>query len=129
MPFIHNDLEEVCMKIPLSYDRNIAPICILRKTLYGLKQSLVACFERFNRTLVSTGYQQNNSLVQQELWHSIVYVDDKIVTGNGHEGRPRLGQHLKYFLGIGVAWSKQGIFVSPILNRSIQLIFWRTLGK
>ena len=54
----------------------------------------------------------------------LVYVDDIIVTGDDEEEQQRLAQHLakefeiktlgklKYFLGIEVAHSRKGIFIS-----------------
>ena len=54
----------------------------------------------------------------------IIYVDDMIITGNDKEEISSLQKHLatefemknlgglKYFLGIEVAWSNQGIFLS-----------------
>lgn len=77
------------------------------------------------------GYRQSNSdhtflfkHRQSKVTALIVYVDDMIITGDDAEEISRLQEQLstefemknlgglKYFLGIEVAWSKMGIFLS-----------------
>jgi hypothetical protein len=77
------------------------------------------------------GFQQSNSdhtlflkRRQGKITALIIYVDDMIITGDDSEEIYRLEKHLamefemknlgglKYFLGIEVARSKQGIFLS-----------------
>jgi len=106
-------------------------VCKLRKSIYGLKQSPRAWFDRFSSVLKVKGYKQ--SLSDHTIFVSrrnnlitiiIVYVDDIIVTGNDTNEIDRikvalnrefevkdLGK-LKYFLGMEVARSKDGIYVS-----------------
>ena len=58
--FLHGDLkEEVYMEIPPGYSNfEIAgKICKLKKSLYGLKQSPRAWFDRFRRSLCSMSYK------------------------------------------------------------------------
>lgn len=106
-------------------------VCRLRKSLYGLKQSPRAWFGRFTKFMKSIAYKQSNSDHalflkgnKKTITALIVYVDDMIVTGNDHEEKEALQihlaqefemkslGHLKYFLGIEVSRSKEGIFLS-----------------
>ncbi|RVW66512.1 Retrovirus-related Pol polyprotein from transposon RE1 [Vitis vinifera] len=132
--FLHGELEEeIYMEVPPGYDNNLAAhtVCKLKKALYGLKQSPRAWFGRFARVMITMGYRQSQGDHTLFIKHSssgkltalLVYVDDIIVTGNDEE-RQVLNQclakefeikalgRLKYFLGIEVAHSKQGIFIS-----------------
>ncbi|WKA06512.1 hypothetical protein VitviT2T_024408 [Vitis vinifera] len=106
--FLHDELsEEVYMDLPLGCmvsEKQCQKVCKLKKSLYRLKQSSRAWFERIT-TL-------------------IVYVDDMVVTGNDPEERKALQNYLsrefemkdlgplKYFLGIEVSRSSEGIFLS-----------------
>lgn len=61
--FLHGDLEEeVYMEPPLGFDGKYGPdkICRLKKTLYGLKQSLRAWFGRFTEAIMQFGYKQSH---------------------------------------------------------------------
>ena len=103
----------------------------MKKSLYGLKQSPRAWFDRFSKVLKSEGYKQSLSdhtmFVKTEGKRRcilIVYVDDIILTGDHIDEMSRikvaLGKEfevkdlgdLKYFLGMEVARSKKGIYVS-----------------
>ncbi|RVW27716.1 Retrovirus-related Pol polyprotein from transposon RE1 [Vitis vinifera] len=106
--FLHGDLdEEIYMNIPPGFEENTGnKVCKLKKALYGLKQSPRAWFGRFAKVMKESGYKQSQ------------------VTGNDerekHEVKQRLATEfeikelgkLKYFLGIEVAYSTQGIFIS-----------------
>ena len=112
--------------------KNIIPtVCKLNKSLYGLKQSPRAWFDRFSKVLKSEGYKQGLSdhtmFVKTDGRRRcilIVYVDDIILTGDHVDEIARikvaLGKEfevkdlgdLKYFLGMEVARSKKGIYVS-----------------
>ena len=106
-------------------------VCKLKKALYGLKQSPRAWFGRFTLAMKTTGYQQSNADHTLFVKHKdgkvtvlIVYVDDMILTGDDSEEMKTLQEYLsaefemkdlgqlKYFLGIEVARSKQGISLS-----------------
>ncbi|RVW73201.1 Retrovirus-related Pol polyprotein from transposon RE1 [Vitis vinifera] len=106
-------------------------VCKLKKSLYGLKQSPRAWFGRFTKSMRAFGYHQSNSdhtlfLKKQhgKITALIVYVDDMVVTGNDPEERKALQNYLsrefemkdlgplKYFLGIEVSRSSEGIFLS-----------------
>jgi hypothetical protein len=131
--FLHGDLkEEVYMDIPPGYmSSSTGIVCRLQRALYGLKQSPRAWFGRFSMAMRKYGFQQSNSdhtlflkRRQGKITALIIYVDDMIITGDDSEEIYRLEKHLamefemknlgglKYFLGIEVARSKQGIFLS-----------------
>ena len=133
--FLHGDLEEeVYMEQPPGFvaqgESNLA--CKLRRSLYDLKQSPRAWFRKFSNIV------QNFGLKRSEADHSIfycltspgkcvyliVYVDDIVITGNDAGKISQLKEHLchhfqtkdlgnlKYFLGIEVAQSKEGVVIS-----------------
>ena len=132
--FLYGDLEEeVYMDIPPGYTASSKAkiACKLQRALYGLKQSPRAWFGRFSSAMRKYGFQQSNSDHTLFLKHRlgkvtalIVYVDDMIITGDDAEEISRLQEQLstefemknlgglKYFLGIEVARSRQGIFLS-----------------
>ena len=61
--FLHGDLkEEVYMEIPpgLNTAETEGKVLRLRKSLYGLKQSPRAWFDRFKRAMLAMGYKQCN---------------------------------------------------------------------
>lgn len=147
--FLHGELEEeIYMDIPPGFGINLKgnKVCKLKKALYGLKQSPRAWFGRFARVMLSMGYKQSQGDHTLFIKHSasggvtalLVYVDDIIVTGNDEKEKLRLKQQLaeefeikelgqlKYFLGIEVAHSKQGIFIS---QRKYVLDLLKETGK
>jgi hypothetical protein len=122
--FLHGDLqEEVYMHIPPGFETSQTTRKVLRlhRSLYGLKQSPRAWFDRFRRAVLKKGYHQSNA--NHTLFYKrnvgnitilIVYVDDIIITGDDHEEISHLKKHLaqefevkdlghlRYFLGIEV---------------------------
>ncbi|KAK2354846.1 putative mitochondrial protein [Trifolium repens] len=133
--FLHGELEEeIYMDVPPGYreDMTANAVCRLKKALYGLKQSPRAWFGRFTKVMVGLGFKQSQGDHTLFVKHSesggvtvlLVYVDDIIVTGDDEEEQQMLAQHLakefeiktlgklKYFLGIEVAHSRKGIFIS-----------------
>lgn len=133
--FLNGDLsEEVYMDIPPGFKTNLTEgkVCKLRKTIYGLRQSPRTWFEKFTKVLKRDKYiqsQADDTLFIKHFDHGkvamlIVYVDDIVLTGNHDEEIKRLKcllskefeikdlGHLRYFLGMEVARSKQGISVS-----------------
>ena len=93
--FLHGDLEEeIYIDVPPRYMANSKDkiVCKLQRTLYGLKQSPRAWFERLNSAMRKYGFQQSNSDHMLFLKHHrgkitalIVYVDDMIITGDDPE--------------------------------------------
>ena len=133
--FLNGDLEEeVFMSLPPGFENKLGSdkVCRLKKSLYGLKQSPRAWFERFEKIVTSYGFLQSQADHTIFYKHSkdgkvailIVYVDDIILTGNNETELAVLKQKLakefqikdlgilKYFLGMEFASSKEGIFVN-----------------
>ncbi|OWM65682.1 hypothetical protein CDL15_Pgr017179 [Punica granatum] len=133
--FLHGDLEEkVYMEQPpgfVAQGEYFGKVCKLRKSLYGLKQSPRAWFGRFSSAVIKFG------LVRSQFDHSVffrhyggrhillvVYVDDIVITGDDVVGISQLKTYLhsqfqtkdlgalRYFLGIEVAQSERGIYIS-----------------
>lgn len=105
--------------------------CRLKKSLYGLKQSPRAWFDRFRRAVCDTGYTQCNGDHTVFYKHKgsfitimAVYVDDIIITGDDVEEikflKESLGKAfevkdlgpLRYFLGIEIVRSQKRIVLS-----------------
>ncbi|CAL2263055.1 unnamed protein product [Prunus armeniaca] len=131
--FLHGNLEEeVYMDFPPGYSNGEnTGVCRLCKSLYGLKQSPRAWFGRFTQVMRKNGYCQSHSdhtlfvkRRQNKVTTLIIYVDDMIITGNDADEMSKLQGNLtvefemkdlgdlKYFLGVEVARSSKGIFLS-----------------
>ncbi|RVW28219.1 Retrovirus-related Pol polyprotein from transposon RE1 [Vitis vinifera] len=133
--FLNGDLEEeVYMEILPGFQESMAKnqVCKLQKSLYGLKQSPRAWFDRFTKAVLKLGYKQGQAdhtlFVKKshagKMAILIVYVDDIILSGNDMEELQKLKKYLseefevkdlgnlKYFLGMEVARSRKGIVVS-----------------
>ncbi|KAK0585152.1 hypothetical protein LWI29_024002 [Acer saccharum] len=119
------------MELPPGSESQTGKVCKLKRALYGLKQSPRAWFGRFSTSMRRFGYHQSNSdhtlffkRKGDKITILIVYVDDMIVTGNDDLEMTALQGYLatefemkdlgllRYFLGIEVARSKHGIFLS-----------------
>jgi len=131
--FLHGNFEEeVYMDVPPRFaTSHVGVVCKLHKALYSLKQSPRAWFVWFSLAMKKYGFKQSNSDHSLFLKHRgkmvttlLIYVDDMIITGNDEEEISSLQEHLatefemknlgglKYFLGIEVAQSSKGIFLS-----------------
>lgn len=131
--FLHGDLlEEVYMDPPPGYSklRQSKQVCKLNKSLYGLKQASRQWFAKLTSALLSADYTQSKADYSLFFSHTstactlvIVYVDDILVSGSSDKEISRLklmlddaftindlGQ-IKYYLGLEVSRSPQGIFV------------------
>ncbi|RDX69842.1 Copia protein, partial [Mucuna pruriens] len=102
-------------------------VCKFRRSLYGLKQSPRAWFRKFSQVVQNFGTTRSEPDHSVFYCHSsfgkcvylILYVNDIVITGNddvkifqlNHFQTKYLG-HLKYFFGIEVAQSKEGIVIS-----------------
>ena len=131
--FLHGDLEEdVYMQLPPGFHlKGETRVCKLHKSLYGLKQASRQWFAKLSSALLAAGYFQ--SKVDYSLFTKVsdgsfiallIYVDDILVCSNDlsaisslksylhdHFALKDLGS-LKYFLGLEVARSKNGIYLS-----------------
>lgn len=132
--FLHGDLEvDIYMEILPGYDHSGSQllVCKLEKTLYGLKQSLRAWFRRFCSAMRKYGYSHSDSdhtlfyrKRLEKITVLIIYIDDIIITSDDQDEIKRLEEGLsedfvmkdlgglKYFIGIEVVRSKQGISLS-----------------
>jgi len=128
--FLHCDLQEdVYMKIPPGFSTSkLNQVCKLSKSLYGLKQASRKWYENLTNLLLTNGYTQATSdaslfikSTTETFTVLLVYVDDIILAGNSFSEftviKSLLHQAfkikdlgtLKYFLGLEVAHSHNGI--------------------
>jgi hypothetical protein len=132
--FLHGDLhEEVYMHIPPGFETNLTNGKVLRlhRSLYGLKQSPRAWFDRFRQPMLKRGYLQSNADHTLFYKHAtgkvailIVYVDDIVITGDDFIEISHLKKYLaqefevkdlgrlRYFLGIEISRGPKGMFLS-----------------
>ena len=133
--FLNGKLEEeVFICLPLGFEGIYGQdrVCKLKKSLYGLKQSPRAWFDRFGKTVKGQGYCQSQAdhplfykrSLEGKLTVLVVYVNDIIITGDDIEEIERLKKGLaqafelkdlgplKYFLGMEFARSKNKVFVN-----------------
>ncbi|KAL0641477.1 hypothetical protein Bca4012_103059 [Brassica carinata] len=132
--FLQGELEdEVYMHPPPGLEHLVkrGNVLRLKKAIYGLKQSPRAWYNKLSTTLNGRGFKKS------ELDHTLftlttpsgmiallVYVDDIIITGSDKEGIIATKEFLKsmfeikdlgemkYFLGIEICRSKEGLFMS-----------------
>ncbi|WZY99772.1 hypothetical protein YC2023_072101 [Brassica napus] len=132
--FLQGELEdEVYMHPPPGLEHLVkrGNVLRLKKAIYGLKQSPRAWYNKLSTTLNGRGFKKS------ELDHTLftlttpsgmiallVYVDDIIITGSDKEGiiatkeflksmfEIKHLEEMKYFLGIEICRSKEGLFMS-----------------
>lgn len=141
--FLHGDLdEEVYMKIPQGFVKEgETRVCRLKKSLYGLKQASRNWYQKFTNSILDLGFKQSKAdhslFIQQRgkgFIAALIYVDDVIIVGNDtkeiQRTKDRLNElfsikdlgNLKYFLGIEVARTAEGLvlnqrkYILDILN-------------
>jgi len=128
--FLYGDLnEEVYMQLPPGFfNPNNPPVCKLKRSLYELKQASGQWFSKLSSSLLHFGFIQaksNPSLFIKQTSNSfmtvLIYVDDVIIASNDLAEIATVKQflrasfpikdlgELKYFLGIEVARSVEGI--------------------
>ncbi|KAD3640773.1 hypothetical protein E3N88_29996 [Mikania micrantha] len=131
--FLHGDLnEEIYMKIPQGFEKGKEnKVCRLKKSLYGLKQASRNWYQKFTSALLDVGFKQSkadHSLFifkdRDVFLAALIYVDDVIIVGNDtkriEETKGFLNDRfsikdlgvLKYFLGIKVARTREGLVLS-----------------
>ncbi|CAM8882206.1 unnamed protein product [Rhodiola kirilowii] len=133
--FLHGVLDEdVYMKLPPGFyqqARQNGQVCKLQRSIYGLKQASRQWFARFSDALVAFGFVQSMNdyslftlKLQGEFLVLLVYVDDVVLTGTSSQLIAKVKSFihdkfqikdlglLKYFLGLEVARSKDGIFLN-----------------
>ena len=133
--FLNGDLfEEVFMQLPLGYNspkvnsKGEPLACRLNKSIYGLKQASRHWFTKFSSALLTHGFTQSRSDYSLFLKGSgnslvvlLVYVDDIILAGSDLTALNAVKsvlkslfklKDLKYFLGLEIAKSSSGIFLS-----------------
>lgn len=131
--FLQGDLDkEIFMTLPLGYKvSGTNQVCRLRKSLCGLKQASRQWNHKFTVIMDSAKYKQSqhdHSLFMKHDFSCItlllVYLDDIIITGNDIVSIETLNTllhsklhirdlgHLKYFLGVEIAQSTQGIYLT-----------------
>ena len=85
--FLHGELEKICMKQPESYiqESNKNKMCLLNKSLYGLKQSPRQWYKWFDSFMIKARYNQceYDSCVyfkqNDDLTYLLLYVDDMLI--------------------------------------------------
>jgi Reverse transcriptase (RNA-dependent DNA polymerase) len=129
--FLNGDLnEQVFMQQPQGFTDPTNPdfVCLLHKSLYGLRQAPRVWFEKLSSTLLSFGFSASIYDPSMFLAHHqghililLVYVDDIIVTGSDPVQVDQCIQHLNsrfvirdlgqlhFFLGIEATHNKEGI--------------------
>ena len=131
--FLHGDLnEDVYMTVPQGITCSKPnQVCKLQKSLYGLRQASRQWYEKLTSLLLQLGYTQSTAdysmftfTHKNDFTVLLVYVDDIILAGtsliefdrikNILDGKFKIKDlgTLKYFLGLEVAQSKEGITIS-----------------
>jgi transposase InsO family protein len=130
--FLHGELsEDIYVEQPLGYHKGDSrKVYKLKKALYGLKQAPRAWYSKIESYFDSKGFQKCPAehtlfvkVEDRDILIVSVYVDDLIVTGS-NEGKIKdfkqsmmkqfamtdLGK-MKYFLGVEVSQTEDGIFI------------------
>lgn len=133
--FLHGDLQEtVYMAQPPGYIDPAAPhsVCLMHKSIYGLRQAPRAWFEKFTARLEDIGFSTTISDPSLFIYNHgstvvylLLYIDDIILTGNDstaisaiieelhHSFKMKNLGPLTYFLGIQlVRYSPHHIFLN-----------------
>jgi hypothetical protein len=131
--FLHGDLKENVYMCPPAYllSTPTLVVCKLRHSLYGLKQTPRAWYEKFTSTLLKFAFLKSKydaSLFLRKTKIDVVillvYVDDIIIKGTDSVMISQLKQYLQdsfhmkdlgsliYFLGLEITTGSHGIFLS-----------------
>lgn len=127
--FLHGDLyEEVYMRMPEGIPNPHNQVCLLKKSLYGLKQAsrqwhakLVSALKELGFIQLKNDYSLFTKNEDDKITILAVYVDDILITGSSEQEIITVKQYLyssftikdlgalHYFLGIEVSYSDQGM--------------------
>jgi Reverse transcriptase (RNA-dependent DNA polymerase) len=129
--FLNGDLQErVFMEQPQGFIDPNKPdyVCLLQKSLYGLRQAPRSWFEKLSSTLLQFGFKSSyfdpSMFIAQHQGHTLillVYVDDIIITGSDPVQIDQCIQQLNtrfairdlgtlhYFLGLEASYNSNGI--------------------
>jgi histone deacetylase 1/2 len=132
--FLHGTLDEqVFCQQPSGFVDAARPhaVCLLNKSLYGLRQAPRAWFTRFANFVVKLGFQatrSDSSLFVLRRSHDVayllLYVDDMVLTASSNDLLQRIVDDLRgefavkdmgalrFFLGIDVRRSESGFYLS-----------------
>ncbi|CAN1766567.1 Retrovirus-related Pol polyprotein from transposon TNT 1-94 [Linum perenne] len=133
--FLNGKLEEeVYMNLPPGFEEKfgMGKVCKLKRSLYGLKQSPRAWFDRFWKAIKKYGFCQSQAdhtlfykrSIEGKMVVLIVYVDYIVVTGDDGAGIDLIKKQLatefevkdlgilRYFLGMEFARTKEGLFIN-----------------
>ena len=146
--FLQGALEEkVYMTLPPGHQKenNSNLVCRLKKSIYGLKQSPRSWYGKLSKFLISCNFKisgGDSSLFTKQDQNGItivlVYVDDLIITVSDQVEIENIKNNLKqkfdikdlgnlkYFLGIEIAHSSKGLFLS---QRKYTLDLLKETGK
>ncbi|KAL9264062.1 Retrovirus-related Pol polyprotein from transposon RE1-like protein [Drosera capensis] len=131
--FLHGDLTETVyiLQPPMYETAGENHVCRLHKSMYRLKQSPRAWFEKFSMVVQDIGFSRRSAdsslfghLCSQGTVILLVYVDDIIITGDDTAGITKMISHLsnqfhtkdlgtlKYFLGIEIVKYGKSLFLN-----------------
>ncbi|KAL0301554.1 UNVERIFIED_CONTAM: Retrovirus-related Pol polyprotein from transposon TNT 1-94 [Sesamum radiatum] len=130
--FLHGYLEEeIYMSPPDGYSVPTGHVCRLKRSLYGLKQASRQWNQEFTTQILAFGFRQSKhdyclftKLSDSSFLVLLLYVDDILVAGSSTTMIDEVKLYLdrlftikdlgvaKYFLGLEVARSPQGIVVT-----------------
>lgn len=132
--FLHGKMDiPVYMSQPPGFTDSAAPssVCLLRRTIYGLRQAPRAWYNALSSALLAFGFVQSMADSSLFIYNRgiirifvLAYVDDLIITGSCSAVIAKITQHLMksfivkdlgpltYFLGVEVAHCKEGLFLS-----------------
>lgn len=121
------------MTLPLGYFRSTTSSLVYKliKSIYGLKQASICCFEKLTACLLIAGYKQSQTENSMFIFNqdgvfvvTVICVDDILVSSNNQEAINCLKHlldvkfnikdlgKLKYYLGLEVSRNKDGIHVT-----------------
>ncbi|CAJ2636069.1 unnamed protein product [Trifolium pratense] len=101
--FLHGELEEtIYMQQPEGFVEDNSKVCLLKKSLYGLKQSLRQWYRRFDDFLLTTGFVRSNydSCVymmkrnEKVILYLLLYVDDILMASSDKHEIQKLKEKL-----------------------------------